>query len=98
MESPPRGAQAHNGQYSLVILMSRFQATRGPHRMVRKEDKEKIVERSVEHMYLDCWETWLFPEILSCFLFQQDGAPSHYLEDVTAFLIETFLGRSVGRE
>jgi hypothetical protein len=49
------------------------------------------------HSYLDMLENFVIPHIPPGFIFQQDGAPSHFHRDATTFLDETFPGRCVRR-
>ena len=50
--------------------------------------------------YLDMLQLWLMPQLqedIVDFIFQQDGAPSHYHLDVSAHLNANLPGRWIGR-
>ena len=61
-----------------------------------------FVENTINgNTYLDMLENWLMPELMNkeeqWFIFQQDGAPSHWYKDVWGYLNRHLPGRWSGR-
>lgn len=57
-----------------------------------------FIEQTVTgHIYLDMLQNFAVPQMPEQIIFQQDGAPAHYHNDVRDFLNEQFPGSWIGR-